>query len=104
MRAGMRGPGKEETVRSELTRDRLRALLQELARSDPYAQILSKIVRGFRRDLEDARHFLLSRMVEPARLRSLVRAIPEASYSKYPSLSPRAVIGAVEDFLATVGD
>jgi hypothetical protein len=24
---------------------------------DPYAQILSKIVRGFQRDLDDAQHF-----------------------------------------------
>lgn len=67
---------------------------------DPYAQLLSKIVRGFRRDLEDAENFLASGMVDAQRFRSLVREIPATEYSKYPALSRQAVLEAVEDFLA----
>jgi len=70
---------------------------------DPYAQALAKIVRGFRRDVEDARQFIQSGMVEPDRLRSLVAQIPESAYSRYPSLSPVGVTKAVADFLARAG-
>lgn len=67
---------------------------------DPYAQILSKVVRGFHRDVEDAGHFIKSGMVEPERLRSLVAQIPDSAYSRYPSLSPAAVRKVVDDFLS----
>jgi hypothetical protein len=67
---------------------------------DPYAQLLSKIVRGFNRDMLDAASFVTSGMVDPKRFRSLVHAIPEAAYSKYPALSRRAVLEAVDEFLA----
>jgi hypothetical protein len=67
---------------------------------DPYSQLLSKVVRGFRRDLEDAAGFLSSGMVDAPKFRSLVRAIPHAAYSKYPRLTPAAVVGAVDAFLA----
>ena len=67
---------------------------------DPYAQLLSKIVRGFQRDLEDARKFVGSGMVDPAKLLALVAAIPDATYARYPSLSRKAVGKAVADFLA----
>lgn len=33
---------------------------------DPYSQLLSKVVRGFRRDIEDAQRFVASGMVEVA--------------------------------------
>ena len=66
---------------------------------DPSAQLLSKIVRGFNRDLEDARNFLASGMVDGERFRSLVYQIPEAAYSLYPALSRAAVMGAVDGFL-----
>ena len=66
---------------------------------DPYAQILSKIVRGFERDLDDARHFVRSGMVDPEPLRELVDAIPDSAYAKYPSLSRSAVSRALQDFL-----
>ena len=36
---------------------------------DPYAQVLSKVVRGFERDLDDARQFEQSGMVDPEKLR-----------------------------------
>ena len=67
---------------------------------DPYAQVLSKIVRGFERDLEDARNFVASGMVSPERLRALVEKIPERVYAKYPSLTKSAVREAVETFLS----
>ena len=41
-----------------------------------YAQALAKIVRGFRRDVEDARNFLASGMADPDRLRTLVERNP----------------------------
>jgi hypothetical protein len=66
---------------------------------DPYAQLLSKVVRGFNRDLEDAKGFLDSGLVDPGRFRALVGEISDAAYSKYPSLSRRAVLDAVEGFL-----
>lgn len=67
---------------------------------DPYAQLLSKIVRGFRKDLLDAEHFLRSGMVDPNRFRELVHEIPESAYSKYPNLSRASVVAAVDEILA----
>lgn len=67
---------------------------------DPYAQLFSKIVRGFDRDLADARSFVKSRMVDIEQFRELVRAIPDEAWSKYPRHSPSAVRQAVEEFLA----
>jgi hypothetical protein len=69
---------------------------------DPYAQFLSKVVRGFRRDLQDAESLISSGMVDVRRFQSLVHKIPEAAYSKYPALSRQAVLDAVEDFLARI--
>jgi hypothetical protein len=69
---------------------------------DPYAQVLSKIVRGFQRDLDDARKFVSHGMVDPANLQTLVEAIPDAAYARYPSLSRSAVERAVEQFLAEI--
>jgi len=66
---------------------------------DPYAQMLSKVVRGFRQDLLDAQNFLSSGMVDPVHFRSLVDSIPETEYQKYPALSREAVLEAVDDFL-----
>jgi len=66
---------------------------------DPYAQLLAKVVRGFHRDVQDARAFLDSGMVDAERFRSLVSAIPDAAYARYPTLSRGAVRAAVEAFL-----
>lgn len=65
---------------------------------DPYAQLLSKIVRGFRQDLEDAARFVEDELVDLDRFRELVHGIPDSAYSRYPSLSPAMVEAAVEDF------
>jgi hypothetical protein len=67
---------------------------------DPYAQCLSKIARGFGRDVDDAREFIRSGMVDPKKLRSLSAAIPDSAYAKYPNLSRHGVENAVETFLA----
>jgi hypothetical protein len=67
---------------------------------DPYAQLLSKVVRGFNRDLQDAEHFIVSGMVDTERFRSLVQRIPARAYAKYPALSKQAVLDAVDGFLA----
>jgi hypothetical protein len=66
---------------------------------DPYAQLLSKVVRGFNRDVQDARRFLDSGWVDPARFRSLVDDVSHATYAKYPALSRDAVLEAVDAFL-----
>jgi len=70
---------------------------------DPYAQLLSKVVRGFRKDLLDAERFVTSGMVDPERFRELVEGIPDTAYARYPNLSRPAVEEAVEDFLSALG-
>jgi hypothetical protein len=67
---------------------------------DPYAQLLSKIVRGFRRDLEDARKFIESGMVDLKKFQSLVAAIPDSRYAKYPTLSRSGIENAVAIFVS----
>lgn len=67
---------------------------------DPCSQLLSKIVRGFRQDLEDAARLLDDDMVDAGRFRELVRGIPDESYSRYPNLSRPAIEAAVEEFLS----
>jgi hypothetical protein len=69
---------------------------------DPYAQVLSKVVRGFARDVADAKAFVTSGMVDPHELERLVHGIPESVYSKYPRLSSVAVRAAVDDFLSSL--
>jgi hypothetical protein len=71
---------------------------------DPYAQLLSKVVRGFNRDMQDAESFVTSGMVDPVMFRSLVQRIPERAFAKYPALSRQAVRGAVRDFLDRLSD
>lgn len=66
---------------------------------DPYAQLLFKVVRGFRRDMQDAAGFLESGMVDAERFRKLVRSIPKDAYARYPALSRQAVLDAVDAFL-----
>jgi len=66
---------------------------------DPYAQLFSKVARGFQRDLDDAREFIRSGMVDPQKLRSLVTKIPNSAFAKYPSLSRDGIENAIETFL-----
>jgi hypothetical protein len=69
---------------------------------DPYAQLFSKVVRGFARDLDDAHKFVSSGTVDPAQFRALVAKIPNAAYARYPSLSRKGVEGAVDRFLSEI--
>ena len=69
---------------------------------DPYSQLLSKVIRGFRRDLLDAEQFVRCGMVDLASFRSLVHQIPESIYAKYPTLSRKAVLGAIDAFARTL--
>jgi len=69
---------------------------------DPYAQLLSKIVRGFRKDMLDAEQFVNSGMVDPRRFLDLVKAIPDSAYARYPNLSRPSVRAAVDEFLSTI--
>jgi hypothetical protein len=71
---------------------------------DPYAQLLSKVVRGFARDTQDAENLVGSGMVDGQRFRQLVASIPQSAYASYPALSPEAVGAAVDDFLTRVTD
>ena len=71
---------------------------------DPCAQLLSKLVRGFNRDMEDARNFVAAGMVDLKRFRSLVRGIPEREFARYPALSREALDDAVDDFLTRFED
>ncbi len=70
---------------------------------DPYSQLLSKLVRGFQRDMHDAKSLVRSGMVDFDRFRELVQRIPEASFARYPALSRAAVADAVEAFSAAFG-
>jgi hypothetical protein len=71
---------------------------------DPYAQLLSKVVRGFSRDMQDAENFVLSGMVDPGLFLSLVKRIPDRSFTKYPALSRQAVLDAVQGFVDRIAD
>ena len=67
---------------------------------DPYAQLFSKLVRGFQRDMQDAENFLVSGMVDPELFVRLVREVPEATYNQYPALSRSEVLSLVDQFVA----
>jgi hypothetical protein len=67
---------------------------------DPYAQLLSKVVRGFRKDMLDAGQLVRSGWVDARRFQELVAAIPDSAYARYPSLSRESVLEAVDAFLA----
>ena len=66
---------------------------------DPYSQVFGKVVRGFARDLEDARAFVDAGMVDPLHLRTLVEELPDSAFARYPRLTPGAVREAVVDFV-----
>ena len=67
---------------------------------DPYSQLFSKIVRGFRKDLLDAERFLSDGLVDTKRFRSLIDKIPRKAYDKHPELSRDEVTRTVDRFLS----
>jgi hypothetical protein len=63
---------------------------------DAYSQILSKVARGFKKDLEDARKMM--ELADPVKLRELYDAIrPELV--RYPALDEKVLSGKVRRFL-----
>ena len=64
---------------------------------DFYSQALSKIERGFEKDLADAREMLRRGLVEPTKALDLLRAI-EPELVRYPAVDPASFRRAVEDF------
>lgn len=70
---------------------------------DPYAQVFSKLVRGFERDMRDVRQFVASGLVDPEELRRLVAKIPTTAFARYPNLTRAGVTAAVDAFLRETG-
>ena len=66
---------------------------------DFYAQCLSKIERGHRKDLADVQNMLTSGLVEPAKLRNLFDQI-EPELLRYPAIDPTDFRRALETTLA----
>ncbi|MBI4179075.1 hypothetical protein HY522_06620 [bacterium] len=66
---------------------------------DPYGQFLSKVVRGFEKDLQDAASLIRSGLVVPEQMKSLLGRIPKDIYRKYPNLSASAVEKVVLQYL-----
>ena len=66
---------------------------------DPYAQVLAKLERGHRQDLEDAAALRREGLVEPSRLRELFEAI-EPRLERYPAVDPTTFRAAVLNFVA----
>lgn len=71
---------------------------------DPYSQLLSKVVRGFRRDLADAAALVETGMVDLEQFQGLVAEISPSTYARYPRLSPAAVREAVDAFQREMGE
>jgi len=70
----------------------------EVHHFDLYSQALSKIERGFDRDLEDVHAMIERGLVDPARLRELHEAI-EPELFRYPAIDPAAFRQQVEAVL-----
>lgn len=66
---------------------------------DFYAQCLSKIERGHRKDLADVHSMLSSGLVEPAKLRALFDRI-EPELLRYPAINPAKFRHALETTIA----
>lgn len=66
---------------------------------DPYSQSLSKLERGFAKDLDDVGAMIRSGMVETVRLRGLFDEI-EPNLHRYPAIDPGSFRSAVEDALS----
>jgi Nucleotidyltransferase of unknown function (DUF6036) len=65
---------------------------------DLYAQALSKLERGYEKDLHDVRAMLGSGRIETSELLRLFREI-EPSLYRYPAIDPQSFRQAVEDFV-----
>lgn len=85
-------------------RERSRFIVQAQALDfyhyDFYAQCLSKIERGHRKDVADVRNILSTGLVEPAKLLALFNQI-EPELLRYPAITPANFRRAVETTIAT---
>lgn len=73
----------------------------EFRHFDFYSQALSKIERGFGRDLDDVTEMVRRDLVEPERLTRLAReVVPDLV--RYPAIDPPSFLAAVDEFVRSV--
>lgn len=65
---------------------------------DPYAQVFSKIVRGHKTDIADAKALVKNGLVDVKKLNQMVKDLAGSDFFKYPRLNRVAVQLAVESF------
>lgn len=70
----------------------------EFRHYDYYAQVLAKLERGHRQDIEDVRCMREAGKVQPARLWQLYEAIEPELY-RYPAVDPASLRRTVEEFV-----
>jgi hypothetical protein len=70
---------------------------------DFYSQALSKIERGFKKDLEDVREMVRRGLVEPAKALELHRAI-EPQIIRFPAVDPATFRRDVEEAFGSRGE
>ena len=70
----------------------------EFRHYDYYAQVLAKLERGHRQDIEDVRRMREAGKVQPARLWQLYEAIEPELY-RYPAVDPASLRRTVEAFV-----
>ncbi|MBL4819100.1 MAG: hypothetical protein JKY15_07750 [Deltaproteobacteria bacterium] len=68
---------------------------------DYYAQALSKIQRGHKRDLLDVENMFAKKLITPEKLRELFQAI-EPDLIRYPSISPKDLKNKLETTLGRI--
>lgn len=69
---------------------------------DFYSQALSKLERGYDKDLDDASQMVGAGLVEPGELLRLFSLI-EPRLHRYPAIDPESFRRAVEEFVAETG-
>ena len=62
---------------------------------DPYTQALSKLARGFERDLADVGAMVTEQLVEPTKLATLYGQISDDAFLRYPALDRQGLDEAV---------
>jgi hypothetical protein len=68
---------------------------------DFYSQALSKIERGFERDLFDVQSLFQQKLISPQKLIELFNAI-QKDLIKFPAINPASFRASVENFLAEI--
>lgn len=73
----------------------MRLLTWNLYHFDPYTKALSKLARGFERDLADVGALVALRLVDPDELRELYSRVGEDEFLRYPALDRYSLDDAV---------